>query len=261
VSDETSEELRALVPERVFDGGDLDCGSGLALIIREHMLLVPPGGVLELVSREPSVAGDLPPWCRLSGHEFLGSLPGSESATDQPGQRHFLRRGRATATEEAEASERHALEEDKLRARGYEWRLRVRAGEGRSSTVYCRNFSWKLGQPASFEERDRHPSAVEALLGALGSSLATGYAAECASDGLDIDDIEITVKGGLDNILAHLGLEEGDPSFSMIEVRCFASTLEDEARAERAWDRAVSRSPLAATLAKAVTLKTSFTIA
>jgi uncharacterized OsmC-like protein/TusA-related sulfurtransferase len=251
-------ELRALLPDQVFDGGDLDCGSGLALIIREHMLLVPPGGVLELKSREPSVAGDLPPWCRLSGHEFLGSLP---VRSGQPGERHFLRRGVAAATGEAEAAERRALEEDKLRARGYEWRLRVRAGEGRFSTVYCRNFSWKLGQPASFEERDQHPSAVEALLGALGSALATGYAAECSREGLTMDDIEITVKGRLENILAHLGMDEGDPSFSMIEVRCFASTLDDESKAKRAWDRTVARSPVAATLAKAVTLKTTFTIA
>nr|WP_279355670.1 OsmC family protein [Fundidesulfovibrio agrisoli] len=116
-----------------------------------------------------------------------------------------------------------------------------------------------MGQPASFEERDEHPSAVEALLGALGGALATGYATECSRDGLEMDDIEITVKGRLGNILAHLGLEEGDPSFSSIEVRCFASTLEEESRARAAWDRAVARSPLAATLAKALDLKTSFT--
>ncbi|MFP5238730.1 MAG: sulfurtransferase TusA family protein [Acidobacteriota bacterium] len=251
----TEAMLAALNPERVFDGGDLDCGSGLALIIREHMLAVPPGGVLEMISREPTVADDLPPWCRLSGHEYLGSLPG------EGGARYFMRRGLAAGSADAAEAERQALEQDKQRAKAYEWRLRVRAGANLSSTAYCRNFSWKLGQPASFEERDEHPSAVEALLGALGGALATGYATECSRDGLEMDDIEITVKGRLGNILAHLGLEEGDPSFSAIEVRCFASTLDDEAKARAAWDRAVARSPLAATLAKALDLKTSFTIA
>jgi len=251
----STDELAALVPEKVFDGGDLDCGSGLALLIRENMLAVPPGGVLEMVSREPSVAGDLPPWCRLSGHELLGSLPGAG------GVRYFLRRGLAVSGDEEASAERDALEEDKRRARQYEWRLRVRAGEGQTSTVYCRNFSWKLGQPASFEERDVNPSAVEALLGALGAALATGYATECAREAIEIDDIELTVKGRLTNILAHLGLEEGDPSFSVIEVRCFASTLSGEYEARAAWERAVARSPVAATLAKGVDLRTSFTIA
>lgn len=251
----SADDLLALAPDRVFDGGDLDCGSGLALLIRENMLAVPPGGVLEMVSREPTVAGDLPPWCRLSGHELLGCLPG------QGGARYFLRRGMAVSRGEAAEAERQALEEDKRRARQYEWRLRVRAGEGQSSTVYCRNFSWTLGQPASFEKRDRNPSAVEALLGALGAALATGYATECARDALEIDDIELTVKGRLTNILAHLGMEEGDPSFAAIEVRCFASTLDDEDKARAAWERAVARSPVAATLARAVDLKASFTIA
>ena len=249
------DELASLAVERVFDGGDLDCGSGLALIIREHMLTVAPGGVLEMVSREPTVADDLPPWCRLSGHEFLGGLTGDS------GVRYFLRRGVKTGTDETQQAERSALEQDKLKARQYEWRLRVRAGSGQTSTVYCRNFSWKLGQPASFEERDQNPSAVEGLLGALGAALATGYATECSRDGLEMDDIEITVKGRLNNILAHLGLEEGDPSFSSIEVRCFASTLDNEAKARQAWERTVVRSPLAATLAKAVQLTTTFVIA
>ena len=250
-----NDELASLTPNRIFDGGDLDCGSGLALLIREHMLEVPAGQVLEMVSREPTVADDLPPWCRLSGHEFLGSLPGDS------GVRYFLRRGGKLAPGDSDEAERDALEEDKSRARQYEWRLRVRAGENQSSTVYCRNFSWKLGQPASFEERDRNPCAVEGLLGALGGALATGYSTECSRDALTMDDIEITVKGRLNNILAHLGMEEGDPSFSAIEVRCFASTLDDEALAKAAWERTVARSPIAATLARAVELKTSFTIA
>lgn len=255
MSTSASNELALLAPSRIFDGGDLDCGSGLALLIREHMLKVPPGEVLEMISREPTVADDLPPWCRLSGHDFLGSLPGDT------GVRYFLRRGDNASPEASEESERRALEEDKARARQYEWRLRVRAGENQTSTVYCRNFSWKLGQPASFEERDRNPCAVEGLLGALGAALATGYATECSRDSLEMDDIEITVKGRLNNILAHLGMEEGDPSFSAIEVRCFASTLDDEKKARTAWERTVARSPLAATLAKAVELRTSFTIA
>jgi hypothetical protein len=239
--------LEAIPPHRTFDGGDLDCGSGLILMIRENMLAVPVGGVLEMRSREPTVGDELPPWCRLSGHEYLGRLPGDGCT------RYFLRRGEAASGQNA-AGEEDALAEDKRRAREYEWRLRVRSAGHAKSTVYCRNFSWELGQNASFEEKDLRPSAVEAVLGALGSALGSGFAGECARAGLEIDDIELTVRGRLHNILAHLGLEPGDPSFAAIEVKCFASTMEDEGKVREVWERAAARSPVAATLTKAVQL-------
>ncbi|MDO9084144.1 MAG: OsmC family protein [Humidesulfovibrio sp.] len=240
----------------VFDGGDLDCGSGLVLMIREHMLRAPVGGVLEMRSSEPTVGDDLPPWCRMAGHEYLGRLPG-----DRPGEaagvvRYFVRRGQS-AQAVADAA---ALAEDKAKAKQYVWRLRTRATGHQKATVYCRNFSWVLGQPASFEEKDAHPSAVEALLGALGGSLVTAYATDCARRGLTMDDIELTVSGRLFNILAHLGLEQGDPSFAEIEVKCYASTLDDEAEARAAFADVVARSPLAATLAKATTLNITFAV-
>ncbi len=240
--------LDALAPDRIFDGGDLDCGSGLILLIRENMLQIPVEGILEMRSREPTVADDLPPWCRMVGHDYLGQLPG-EGFT-----RYFVRRGEAAGSEQGEISEGEALEQDKKKAKEYEWRLRTRSTGHLKSTVYCRNFSWNLGQPASFEEKDAHPCAVEALLGALGGALATGYATECAKAGLEVDDIEITVRGSLHNILAHMGLEEGDPSFAAIEVKCFASTMDNEEKVRQAWEHTVQRSPLAATLAKAVDL-------
>ena len=62
-------DLESLNPDHVFDGGDLDCGSGLVLLIREHMQKVPVGGILEMRSLEPTVCDDLPPWCRMVGHD------------------------------------------------------------------------------------------------------------------------------------------------------------------------------------------------
>jgi TusA-related sulfurtransferase len=241
-----SADLASITPDRTFDGGDLDCGSGLILMLRENLVAVPVGGVLEMRSREPTVGDELPPWCRLTGHEYLGRLAGDTCT------RYFLRRGEAPGQEAA--SEADALAEDKRRAREYEWRLRVRSAGHAKSTVYCRNFSWELGQNASFEEKDERPCAVEAVLGALGAALGAGFAGECARAGLEIDDIELTVRGRLHNILAHLGLEPGDASFAAIEVKCFASTMEDEGKVREAWERAAARSPVAATLAKATQL-------
>ncbi|WP_051617167.1 sulfurtransferase TusA family protein [Desulfonatronovibrio hydrogenovorans] len=234
--------LEQVTPDQVFDGGDLDCGSGLILLIRENMLKVQLGGILEMRSSEPTVADDLPPWCRMSGHHYLGQLEGKGYV------RYFIRRGEPKSGED---SEQEALQKDKEQAKEYEWRVRTRSTGHLESTVYCRNFSWKLGQPVSFEEKDTHPCAVEAMLGALGSSLSTAYATECSKSGLEIDDIEITVRARLINVLAHLGLEDGDPGFSSIEVKCFASTMDDETKVRQVWEQTVKRSPIAVTLAKA----------
>ncbi len=54
-----------------FDGGELDCGNGLLLLIRKHIDPLAPGHLLEILSRESSVEEDLPAWCRLTGNELV----------------------------------------------------------------------------------------------------------------------------------------------------------------------------------------------
>jgi 5-methyltetrahydropteroyltriglutamate--homocysteine methyltransferase len=60
-------------PATHFDGGDLDCGSGLLLKIRRHIDPLESGQLLELRSTEPSVAEDLPAWCRMTGNELVSA--------------------------------------------------------------------------------------------------------------------------------------------------------------------------------------------
>lgn len=235
-------EDKTFVPDVIFDGGDLDCGSGLILLIRENMTQTPIDGILEMRSREPTVAGDLPPWCRMAGHEYLGKEEGDKYT------RYFIKRGNGTHEEDK------ALKEDLEQAKNYEWRLRSRSTGHLKSTVYARNFSFEVGQSASFEEHDKHPCAIEYLFGALAGSLATAFATECAKENLEVDDIEISLGGKLHNILAHIGIEEGDPSIERIDLKCFASTFEDEEKVTAVWERTVARSPIAATLSKAVKL-------
>ena len=54
-----------------FDGGDLDCGNGLLLLIRQHMDLMARGQLLEFRSTEISVDEDFPAWCRMTGNELV----------------------------------------------------------------------------------------------------------------------------------------------------------------------------------------------
>lgn len=245
-------DLEHLQPDHMFDGGDLDCGSGLVLLIREHMQRVPEGGVLEMRSVEVTVTDDLPPWCRMVGHEYLGELPGEAAGQ----KRFFVRKGSG----EAARAEQQALEEDKERARQYEWRLRVRASGHLQATVYCRNFRWSLGQPASFEEKDEHPSAVEALVGAVAAGLVTAFGTACAQAGLEVDDIELTATARLHDPMAILGLSDGDPSLAALDLKLFASTFADEDRINEAWETVVARSPLVTTLRKAADVSTRIAI-
>ncbi|MCK0195298.1 5-methyltetrahydropteroyltriglutamate--homocysteine methyltransferase [Ancylobacter sp. 6x-1] len=76
-------DAHTLVPDISFDGGDLDCGNGLLLLIRKHIDPLPRGGLLEIRSTEISVDEDLPAWCRLTGNEFV-------SWTKVKKQRSFL---------------------------------------------------------------------------------------------------------------------------------------------------------------------------
>src|SRR5688500_4132968 len=54
-----------------FDGGNMDCGNGLLLLIRKHIDPLARGGLLEIRSTEASVEEDLPAWCRLTGNELV----------------------------------------------------------------------------------------------------------------------------------------------------------------------------------------------
>jgi len=241
-------DLESIKSDHLFDGGDLDCGSGLILLIRENMLRVPEEGIFEMRSSEPTVRGDLPPWCRMVGLEYLGFIE-AEGVT-----RYFIRRT-AKAVEQEKS-----LEKDKNRAKEYEWKARARATGKLKSTIYCRNFSIEVGQPASFETTDKHPSAVEYLMAALAGDLTTGFATECSKSRIEVDDIEMTISGRLGNVLAYLGLEEGDPSVSSLEIKCFVSSFADEGTVREAWERTIQRSPAATTLKKAVDIKYKLSI-
>jgi len=61
-------------PDDSFDGGELDCGNGLLLLIRKHIDPLAPGQLLEILSMESSVEEDLPAWCRLTGNELVNML-------------------------------------------------------------------------------------------------------------------------------------------------------------------------------------------
>ena len=76
-------ERHRLPPDARFDGGELDCGNGLLLLIRQHIDPLAPGQLLEFTSTEISVEADFPAWCRMTGNELV-------SVTRRDRQRSFL---------------------------------------------------------------------------------------------------------------------------------------------------------------------------
>lgn len=228
-------------PDAVCDGGDLDCGSGLLLIIRNAMQPLGAGGVLEVRSRETSVKEDLPAWCRMVGHALLGTEPAGERTT-----RYFIRK----RGEDAD------LAADLEKARDYEWKVRARWSEGMQAKAFVRNHSLLVGQPASFDTEDAAPSAVELLLSALAGCLAVGYQWRASQRGIEVFDLEVSLRARADNILVFLDVAgEGHPGLASVEGRLFVDADADDATLEALWEETVLKSPVAQSLLRTVDFK------
>jgi TusA-related sulfurtransferase len=64
-----------------IEGGALGVGDGLLMLIREAADPLPAGSVVAVRTSDPSAAHDLPAWCRIMAHAYLGSVAGPDSAT------------------------------------------------------------------------------------------------------------------------------------------------------------------------------------
>jgi len=227
-----------LLPDAVCDGGDLDCGSGLLLIIRNAMAPLPPGGVLEVRSREISVREDLPAWCRLVGHTLLAIQPGEGSYTN-----YFIRK---QTTDEV-------LKADLEKARSFVWAARVRWTGGMQAKAFIRNHAFPVGQPASFDTQDPAPSAVEYLLAAIAGCLAVGFQWRASQRGIPIQNLEISLKARSDNILVFLGLEDqGHPGLQRIEGTLYVEADAEEEALQALWEETLLRSPVTQTVVRQV---------
>jgi len=57
----------------VVDGGDRVCGA-LLLELRARISGLPAGTVIHLIASDPAAPIDLPAWCHLKGHAYLGPI-------------------------------------------------------------------------------------------------------------------------------------------------------------------------------------------
>ncbi|WP_338471641.1 OsmC family protein [Niallia sp. XMNu-256] len=232
-------------PKAVCDGGDLDCGSGLLLIIKKAMDPLLNGEILEVRSRERTVADDLPAWCRMVDHVFLGSEPGDNTT------RYFIRKG----------SGQDELADDFEAAKGYKWNVRVQSGSALTAKVHSRNHTFVVGQPADFSSKVNAPSAIDYLLGALASDLAVGFKGQASRRNFEIDQLEVSIKAGLENVLYHLELEdEGSPQIQEIKGTFYVSSPQLEETLEELWETTLERSPIYQTLRQTIKIDIQFSI-
>ena len=138
----------------------------------------------------------------------------------------------------------------------YAWTSRVSwTGEG-WATAYTRNHAFTVNGQASFREADAHPDAVEYLLGALGGDLISGFASQATRRGVEVDAMEASISGRLNNPLVLLGVvgESGHPGFETISCTLYVSADADEKILKEIWQTTLARSPLVNTLDRCVGL-------
>ncbi|GIF14251.1 sulfurtransferase TusA family protein [Actinoplanes teichomyceticus] len=72
--------MNAQVRPVVLDGGDRRCVL-LLIELRRLIATLPPGALVHLIATDPAAPLDLPAWCHLTGHGYLGPVPGRERPT------------------------------------------------------------------------------------------------------------------------------------------------------------------------------------
>jgi uncharacterized OsmC-like protein/TusA-related sulfurtransferase len=224
-------------PRAVCDGGDLDCGSGLLLIIKKAMDPLLSDQILEVRSREKTVLEDLPAWCRMVEHQYLGCEPGENTV------RYFIRKG----------SDQAELAQDLEAAKGYQWSVRAQSEKTLTVKIHSRNHTFLAGQPADFSPKVNAPSAIDYLLASLATCLTVGFKAQASRRNIEIDNLELILKGGLENVLYHLELEnEGSPKMEKVKGTFYVLSPESEEILEGIWRNTIERSPIYQTLKSAI---------
>lgn len=63
-----------------LDGGDLGCAR-LLVLLRDLVAGLADGDVVHLTTSDPVAPIDLPVWCRMTGHTYLGPVAGAAVPT------------------------------------------------------------------------------------------------------------------------------------------------------------------------------------
>lgn len=91
---------------------------------------------------------------------------------------------------------------------------------GAYSKTKIRNFTLEGDEPTSYLGGNKVPNPVETILAALGSCLAIGFAYNAAARGINLESLDISLKGNLD-LRAFLGIsDEVRPGYRSVQIVC-----------------------------------------
>ena len=112
-------------------------------------------------------------------------------------------------------------------------------------------------EPIAFDEppalggSNTAPNPVEQLLGALGSCLVIGYAANASVAGIELKDVRIELESDLD-LHTFLGLADGNAGFSAIRARGHIESDANDEAVEALHHKVVATSPVGHTLSRSI---------
>jgi hypothetical protein len=133
--------------------------------------------------------------------------------------------------------------------------LRVTAPERETARVSSRRNQFAVGRPLEFDAASPRVGAAEYALGALGGEMVNGLREFARRRRLEIDAIEATVIGQLENDLTYLEVigETGEPRIASVSLKLFVASPQPE-RVRALFDYMLDRLPLFCTLRATVRL-------
>jgi hypothetical protein len=133
------------------------------------------------------------------------------------------------------------------------WSVRVVGSGRRRATAYARAHRFEVGAPVEFDEAAPAVSTLEYALAAVAAELAGTFTELARRRRIEVDGIEATANGELDNPLTWLEVvgEPGHPGLHRLDVKLYVISPADPAVLQALWERACALSPLVRTLSAA----------
>lgn len=126
--------------------------------------------------------------------------------------------------------------------------------------IHSREFTLQGDEPEQILGERTGPNAVELLLGAVGSCLSVGYAANAAHMDIELDELRFEMEGDVD-LRGFLGLSEDvRPGYESITCTVYITADATEEALEELHERVEATSPLVDTVRNEVPFETRLVV-
>lgn len=119
-----------------------------------------------------------------------------------------------------------------------------------------RRFTLRGDHPPELLGQNTGPTAVEALLAALGSCITGTYAAQATARGIALEELEVTIEGQID-LNGFFQLTPVPPGLSNVNVNIRVKADADETTLEEIRQAALKASPVYDSVTRPVPIKTT----